>query len=253
MARASGQLATLGALDAFMGGIGFVATNPRVWGYSIVPAAMLVLLSMGFIILGIWSAAELSSYIFGPVCGTWSGIGKWTATILLSLVAFLLSLVLALLLAEPLSGMALERIAQAQERKLTGTAPPALPVLKSILLSARAVAIAVIPGVTVLVILFAINLIYPPAMVVTVPLKLLVCAWMLAWDFLDYPLGLRRLGVRARLRWVLRNFGAFTVFGVCWALFAIVPGVILVLLPMGVAGATRMVLLDDPTSTETPD
>ena len=69
---------------------------------------------------------------------------------------------------------------------------------------------------------------------------------VLAWDFLDYPLGLRGLGVRARLRWVRRHFGAFTLFGVLWAGLCVVPGVVLVLLPMGVAGATRMILRDDP-------
>ena len=42
------------------------------------------------------------------------------------------------------------------------------------------------------------------------------------------------------LRWCLRHFGAFTLFGVLWAGLCIVPGVVLLILPMGVAGATRM-------------
>ena len=53
-------------------------------------------------------------------------------------------------------------------------------------------------------------------------------------------------GLVRRLKWVGRHFGAFTLFGLLWALVAVVPGVVLVLLPMGVAGATRMVLQDDP-------
>jgi CysZ protein len=245
-----GKLTTLGALDAFTGGIGFVITTPGVWLYSLVPAFMLVLLWTGLVVFGVWGATGVSTYIFGPVSGTWSGIGKWTLIILLSLVALLVALLLALLLAEPASGFALERISQAQERKLTGHAPPTLPLLRSIWLSTRAVTVAIVPGGVALLILLAVNLVYPPALVVTVPLKILVCAWMLAWDFLDYPLGLRGLGIVARLRWVGRNFGAFTLFGVCWALFAVVPGAVLMLLPMGVAGATRMVLLDDPARSD---
>ena len=60
----------------------------------------------------------------------------------------------------------------------------------------------------ILVGLFLVNLVFPPALVVTAPLKFLVCGWLLAWDFLDYPLGLHRYGLRARLAWVARLFWA---------------------------------------------
>src|SRR5262249_19070189 len=156
------------AIDAFTGGIGFVVTTPRIWGYAIVPAVMLAVLSVAFIALGIWGAAELSAHLFDPVANTWMGIGKWIVTIMLGIIGILVAILLALLWAEPLSGVALERIAQAQERQLTGTAPPALPLLQSLWLSTRAMAFAVIPGGTALIILIAINLIYPPALVVTV-------------------------------------------------------------------------------------
>ena len=101
-----------------------------------------------------------------------------------------------------------------------------------------------------LALLFVVNIFYPPAVVVTAPLKFLVCSWILAGDFNDYPLGLRGLGVRARLRWVGRHFGAFTGFGALWAVVCFVPGIALVLLPMGVAGATRLLLQDDPSGTK---
>jgi uncharacterized protein involved in cysteine biosynthesis len=80
---------------------------------------------------------------------------------------------------------------------------------------------------------------------VTVPLKVLVCGWMLAWDFIDYPLAMRGVGLEERFAWVGRNLGAFTLFGVLWALLLVVPGMQLVILPMGVAGATRLVVADE--------
>ncbi len=100
-------------------------------------------------------------------------------------------------------------------------------------------------GAPALVVLFLIGLAFPPATVVTVPLKLLVCGWMLAWDFLDYPLTMRELGLRARVGWVARHFGAFTVFGLMWAALVVVPGLVLLLLPMGVAGAAQLVVAAD--------
>jgi CysZ protein len=100
-------------------------------------------------------------------------------------------------------------------------------------------------GGALLTILFLISFFFPPAAVVTVPLKFIVCGWMLAWDFIDYPLAMRGVGLEQRFAWVGRNFGAFTLFGLAWALLVILPGVVLLILPMGVAGATQLVIADD--------
>jgi hypothetical protein len=58
-------------------------------------------------------------------------------------------------------------------------------------------------------------------------------------------LSLRGLGVIARVRWSVQHFEEFTVFGVLWALLLIVPGLFFLVLPMGVAGATRLVVADE--------
>ena len=47
----------------------------------------------------------------------------------------------------------------------------------------------------------------------------MVLGWMLAWDFIGYPMGMRLQGLGPRLKWVFRNFGAFTLFGLTWAYF----------------------------------
>jgi CysZ protein len=163
----------------------------------------------------------------------------------LALVGVVVALLLALVMAQPLSGWALERISHVQERAMTGHSGPRSSFLVSFLVTLQAVLLSLAVGVPVLAVLFTINFFFPPAAVVTVPLKFLVCGWMLAWDFIDYPLSLRGLGLLARAGWVWRNAGAFTVFGLAWAGLVVVPGVVLLLLPMGVAGATRMVVLDE--------
>jgi len=213
---------------------------------AVVPAAILSILLIGLTVVGVWGAAELSALLFGHDRGTWGAIGYWILTAFFALIAFLIALVLALALAEPLSAFALERISTMQERALTGFAPESPSLIGAMWLSLCCVSFSIVLGGLALVTLFLINFFFPPAVVVTVPLKVLVCSWMLAWNFLDYPLGLRGMGLLARLEWVRQHFGAFTLFGFLWAMIAVVPGIVLVLLPMGVAGATQMVLGDEP-------
>jgi CysZ protein len=236
------------AVDGFAGGIMFVLGTPRVWGWAAVPAVMMLILMCGGGALGTWGTIEVLRAWLGEqqARGSWGEIGYWLLVCLLVPLIVVMGVLLGLLLAQPLSGYALERIAHAQQRALTGHAGPTQPFLVALWVNLCTVTFTLLAGTPVLAALFVINMFFPPAAVVTVPLKFLVCSWMLAWNFLDYPLGLRGLGVRARLRWVLRHFGAFTLFGVLWAGLCVVPGVVLVLLPMGVAGATRMILRDDP-------
>ena len=240
-----GRVTMLSGLEAFAGGIGFVIVTPRVWGYALVPMAMLLLLSCGLTGLAIWGSHYFGNTLIDPDVGAWGEIGRWTLMIALDLVGVVAALILALSLAQPLSGFALEAVAHAQEIALTGTAAPKTSFFASLVSTAKAVVIALLVGGTSLVILFLISFFFPPAAVVTVPLKLLVCGWMLAWDFIDYPLAMRGVGLEGRFAWVGRNFGAFTLFGVMWALLLVVPGMQLVILPMGVAGATRLVVADE--------
>jgi CysZ protein len=243
------SIGIMAALRAFVGGIGFVLTTPSVWPWAAVPAAIMLALLCGVTGLGWWGAAELLANLFGSERDTWGAIGYWLSLMAAGAIVLLIAMLAALTLAQPLAGFALERIAHAQEYELTGYRRPSLSYFASLCLNLRTVAFAVIVGGTALALLLAVNLVYPPAAVVTVPLKFLVCSWILAWDFIDYPLGLRGLGVRARLRWTIRHFGAFTGFGALWAVVCFVPGIALVLLPMGVAGATRLLLQDDPGET----
>jgi uncharacterized protein involved in cysteine biosynthesis len=234
------------ALDAFLGGIGFILFTPSVWIWAAVPALLTAVLMCGGTALVVWGAASQLESWFGPDRGIWGSIGYWVLMVLASLTAMLIGMLLGLTLAQPLSGLALEKIAHAQQFKLTGRTGPTLPFFQALLLNLRTVTCTLIVGGGSIAVLFLASLLFPPAAVVTEPLKFLVCSWMLAWNFLDYPLGLRGLGVRARMRWCVRHFGAVTLFGAGWAGLCIVPGIVLLVLPMGVAGATRLVLQDDP-------
>jgi uncharacterized protein involved in cysteine biosynthesis len=81
----------------------------------------------------------------------------------------------------------------------------------------------------------------PPALAVTVPAKVVVAALLVAWDLVDYPLALRGVRLRERLRWFGGRFGSMLGFGLAAVAFFIVPGLGLFALPFGVAGAARLV------------
>ena len=223
----------------------FVVVTPRVWGYSLVPALMLLILGCGLAGLGWWGALSLTNAMMPQPDGFWAHLGAWTLFILLTLAAMLAAFLLAIVLAQPLSGFALEAVSLAQERALIGRNAPHSSFLTALWTSTRATLVMLVVGGIVNAILFLIAFFFPPAAVFTAPLQFIVGGWLLAWNFLDYPLSLRGLGVIARLRWSIHHFEEFTVFGVLWAVLLFVPGLFFLILPMGVAGATRLVVMTE--------
>lgn len=227
---------------AFFGGCGFVITSPRVWPYAMVPVLVAFTLGSGLGALGIWGAWRAADAILSGDSG-WAEAGRWLITIFFGLVAVLVALLLALSLAQPLSGFALDNIVRKQEKALGVSKEwPDQKFGPQLVRSLAVNFTALIVGLPMIAVLTAIELLAPPAAVVTIPLKFIVSALMVAWDFLDYPLGLRGANVTQRIAFVTGNFWAVLLFGSLSALVLLVPGLGLFLLPMGAAGATRMVL-----------
>jgi CysZ protein len=239
------SIGALGGLRAFYGGIGFVLSTPSVWGWSLVPVGFMALLSLGLCGLSWWGAWEASKALVGD-----ENLGTWTLTVLFGLFGAMLAVLIALTLAQPCSSFALEAICRAQERAMVGRASPAISYWASLGRNLKVIVATLVLGTGVMVALFAIEVLVPPAAVVTVPLKFLVGGWLMAWNFLDYPLGLRGMGLRDSVRWVVRHFGAVTVFGMTWWSLVLFPGAVLFLLPMGVAGAAHLVVETDGVPRE---
>lgn len=236
---------------AYFGGIGFVAGTPGLWGYASVPVLVLLVIGLGTGALGIWGAAALSHAIVGDG-STAADVGRWTLTVLLSVVALLVAFLVAFALAQPISGFALETISQRQEKELAGTAPTPPKLADSFFPTLKVTLFGLVCTLPAIAILTAIGMAFPPAVVVTIPLKFIIGALFIAWDLLDYPLGIRRLGVRERLRFMTKNFGAVFAFGMSAGLFVLIPGFGLLMLPYGVAGATRLVVWQDKLLARAP-
>ncbi len=238
-------LGLVGGMGALFEAVGFVVTTPAVWPLAILPVIVALVLTVGCGALGLWGATALADHLAAAASGGLAVAIAWVLRVLLGGVALLLSVVVAMSLAQPLSGFALERIARAQEKRLGGREWPEQGTLASMLGSLQVTFTALAMGLPVLAVLTAITILAPPAAIVTIPLKFLTTALMIAWDFLDYPLSVRGVTVTGRLRFVAAHFWAVLGFGVASGLVLLVPGVGLFLLPIGVAGATRLVLAQE--------
>jgi CysZ protein len=248
MNRVAGLREPVGIFDglaAVFEGIGFIVGTPSLWGYALVPMIMVALLLGGLGLLAIWAAPQVTSALMGEEPAWWGVALAWLLKIVLWAVFVLLAIILALTLAQPFSCFALEAIVRAQHRALTRRKLPEMSLAKILWTNLKYTMLTLTLAVLLLGPLFLVGLLFPAALVVTVPAKFLVSSWLLAWDFLDYPLGIHGLGMCARLAWVSRRFGAFSVFGLTWTSVLFVPGVVLLILPMGVAGATRLVVRAD--------
>lgn len=222
---------------AFFGGLGFVAGRPANWGLALVPAACAALLFAGATGFALWAGADLAARWVDPS----HAFGTWAVRILVGVVGVALGLLLALSLAQPLSGFALESLARRQELALGGRVLPDQPFFPGLWRSVRVTLTGLALSLPPLALLAAIGFFFPPAVVVTLPLKLVVVGLVAAYDLLDYPLGLRGIRVRDRLAFLRLHFGAVLGFGAAAGLLMAIPGMILLLLPVGAAGAARLV------------
>lgn len=226
---------------ALFGGLGFVVTTPGVWPWAIVPVIVATALFGGATALAIWGGGELASHLVDPAHAVWS----WALKIVLWLVGIVLGFFIALTLAQPISGFALEAIARRQEIALGGRTWPDVPFARGLASSLRVSLTALAVSLPILAVLAVITLLVPPAAIVTVPLKLIVTGLAAAYDFLDYPLSVRDTAVAQRVDFMRANFWAVLGFGLSAAALLLIPGMGLFLLPFGVAGATRMVVEAD--------
>jgi CysZ protein len=211
---------------AFFQGMAFVVTTPRVWPRAMVPVLVALLLFAGVVAAGVFAASRYTHGVY---------------VVLLAVPAVLLAIVVALSFAQPLSGWALDGIVRAQRRELGLPELPHVSVAGTMLASAGSALLALLVGAPVIAALTVVGWAAPPALVVTVPLKIVVGALMVAWDLVDYPLAMRGATLRQRLRFAWQHFGSFLGFGLAATAFFAIPGLGLIALPCGVAGAAQLV------------
>ena len=235
--QAPGFRAGFGAVFA---GLGFLFRSPRAWPYAMVPALILTALALGLSWAALAQLQPLFEGWFGAPTSWWGKLGAEVISWLGAVLAAVLGVLLALALTPPLSGPALERIVALQERELGAPPRPDLGFFNEMWCGLRAQFAAAIFAGPLLLLLAVIDLFFAPAAVVTVPLKLLIAAFALAWNLFDYPLTLRGVRVRQRLQLVKTYKTTLLGFGLSFALLFWLPCLGVVLLPVGVAAATKL-------------
>ncbi len=239
-------LSFFAGVRAVFGGIGFVMSTPSAWGWASIPVLVATLLFCGTGGLAIWLGTDLAHrLLWDPGDGTGTVVAIWALRVLFWAVGLVIAFVIAMSLAQPISGFALERLARKQEVKLGGRTWPDQPFVASTIRSLKVSLTALVIGLPILGLLAVLTFVIPPIAVVTVPLKFIVTGILAAYDLLDYPLSVRGQSVSQRVAFMKANFAAVLGFGCAVAALLLIPGFGLFLLPFGVAGATRMVVERD--------
>jgi len=173
------------------------------------------------------------------------GVLRAAARLVLDFIAVVVSVALALFgsltLASPLSATALERLVRIHDERVGAPAYPRTPWITSASRALGASLLGLAVSIPVTLVVTIVDALFPPAAVVLVPLGTLVSGYVIAWNLLDYPLGLRAVTLGERARWMASRVALVTGFALSSSLLLLVPGLGLLLLPAGVVGAAMVV------------
>ena len=229
-------------VGSLFSGLKFVTSNPSVWPYAIVPVIFVVVITLA---IGLAGAGFLPKLVV-PMLGAWAHKGHGALGIVVKVVvtalSFVIGGVLGFALSQPLSGPALEKIVRKVEGTLGVPSWPATSLAQDIWRSLEGLLLTTALSLPIFALLFLIEFVFPPAAIVTVPLKIALTGLVLAWDLCDYPLSIRGMAIGARVALLRRHLPAVFGFGLGLALLSLIPCALLLVLPIGAAGATRLVV-----------
>jgi CysZ protein len=222
-------------------GLSFIMHKPQLYPWAMFPVVVALVLVIGLGTLSVIYLPAVIKLLLGTGTAWYEVAGVVALQVVAALTGLLLSLLLGLGLAQPLSGFALEKLVRAMEHELGAPDHPNVPWWRELLRSVAANFWALVPALPILAVLFIIDLFVPFSWLVTFPLKIIVTGIALTWDLLDYPFSVRGLRLSMRAEWMRTHFPAVLGFGVALALLFLIPCVQLLLLPAGTVGATWLV------------
>ncbi|MDC0749424.1 EI24 domain-containing protein [Polyangium mundeleinium] len=231
-------------LKAVLGGYGYLFRTPDLWPLALIPTGIALVLSIVLGISGVKLAPALVALIVKePGTGAlWTvlGVVLQVFSIVVMLVA---ALAVSFALAKPLSGPALERMVRRAEADMGAPTWPEVGLLDDMWRALQSSLVALAVTAPILILLGVLSFFFAPLSVVAFPLQLAVAALAGAWDLCDCPLSIRGVPVGARIEFVRRNIGAVMGFGLGLALLSFLPCTLLIVLPAGVLGAARLVVM----------
>lgn len=214
--------------------------QPSAWPFALVPALVFVLLEGAIVFVAIELVKPAVSEKLAGGDGFWrdllGDVAAWGAVVITAGLGWIVSAALT----PPISAPALERIVGLVERGMAVPERKPLGVLAEFWCGLRSMLLGSAVTLPLVILLTLVELVFAPAAVVTTPLKLTIGALGVAWGLFDYPLTLRGIPARQRLRLVKRHAGVVLGFGAAFALVFWLPCCGIVMLPVGVAAATRL-------------
>ncbi|MDI1476985.1 EI24 domain-containing protein [Polyangium sp. y55x31] len=231
-------------LKAVLGGYGYLFRTPDIWPLALVPTGIALVLTVVLGFAGVKLAPALVALILKePGTGAlWTVLG-----VLLNVLSIVVMLVAALAtsfaLAKPLSGPALERMVRRAEADLGAPTWAEVGFFADMWRALQSSLVALVFTAPILIVLGVLSFFFAPVSIVAFPLQLAITALAGAWDLCDCPLSIRGVPVGARIEFVRRNIGAVMGFGLGLALLSFLPCALLIVLPAGVLGAARLVVM----------
>jgi CysZ protein len=217
-------------------------TRPRIRRYVVVPLAVNVLLFGGLLWLGFGALGDLIDWLLSYL-PEWLDFLRyllWPLFVLTVLVAVFYAFTLvANLIAAPFNALLSERV----EIMMTGQAPQGASGVKALV---KATGQAV--GSELRKLLYLVGWSIPLLILFVIPglnlfapaLWLAFGAWMLAIEYLDYPMGNRDMGFREIKAQARRRSGLSLGFGAGVLLMTSIPVLNFLAMPAGVVGATAL-------------
>jgi len=243
-------------------GAGFLRRERRLWPLAVIPVFFATLL-VGMAVALFWVRLEMIHSAWLSVLPVleatdwwawiWVGPGKlviWLLGWLGVVVAFALSLIAALLLANLVSAPFLDQLSQRVERIARGELPTTSAgsggVIRETLRSFAAELQRLAFLGFIWIALSGVGFVVPGAHLVTGPLLVVVTVLLLPLDYAGFALDRRQIPFRSRRRWLWANLPTMTGFGGVAFLACLVPGLNLLIMPALVTAGTLLVLRTEP-------
>lgn len=215
-------------LLAFPAGWRWLLAHKKYLALLLVPMFLGVGAAVGALSFFIANSVQIFGWILPVAPDVWYWMALYgAAKALLWLALLLVCLIVALLIVSVVSAPIYEVVSVAIERDVTGRAVQELSISASLRLIGEELKKAFF------IISLTILLLFIPGLNV---ISTLIAAFLIGWDFYDYPLARRGWKFRQRLGFVVKDFWAVLGLG----LWLVIPIVHIVLMPLAVAGGTLL-------------
>lgn len=226
-------------------GFRFLNAHPRLWGWVLAPALVTLVMLGGAIAAVAWIAGPLVARVTGWLPGFLQGAASWVVWILVVTGLALGALLVFVAVVGIVAGPFCELLSEAVEARATGE--PAPPFALGAFLRGVALGVAhglrrLVASLAGLVVLFAIGLLPVVGTIAAAVLGGWLAASASAYDCYDAVLARRELAYADKLAYLARHRGRAMGLGAGVAGCLLIPGVNLVAVGIGAAGATLAAL-----------